>query len=350
MKAAVWHGRRDIRVEEVEPTPPGPGQVTVEVAYCGICGSDLHEYVGGPIAIPTTRPHPLTGRMAPVTLGHEFAGTVSALGEGVSDLRVGERVTADACWYCGECFWCRRGEYNLCRLGGGTGLSADGGFARYVTVPAYSLYRLPDSVPLTVGALCEPISVGIHAVQRGRLEPGETAVILGAGPIGLTTLQAVKAAGAGAVYCIEPAAARQAQARALGATEVFSPDDGLVRALRRQTDGLGADVVFECVGRAETANQAIELARRGGRVVVAGVFEGTAPVDFNRIVWFEREVIGTLGYAGDFRDTIAMLADGRIKGEPLISKQIPLAEIVQGGFEELLAHRDQHIKILVQPQ
>ena len=351
MKAAAWHGRRDLRVEEVpEPGSPPPGQVKVKVSWCGICGSDLHEYVAGPVMI-STRPHSLTGRMAPITMGHELSGTVVEVGEGVENLAVGDRVAADAAWRCGACYWCQRGEYNLCRRGAGLGIHSDGGFARYVNVPAYMLHVLPPQISDEVGALIEPLAVGVHAIRRSGLQLGDTVAILGAGPVGQAVLQAARVAGAGQIYVVEPTAARQELARQMGATEVLDPtqvDAG--REIVKRTGRIGVDLAIECIGHPQTAAAALGMARRGGKVVIAGVFEEPAELDLNRLVVYERTLIGTLGYAGEFPTVIALLADGRLRGEPLISHRIGLDAIVTDGFEAILADRSDKLKVLVSPE
>ena len=350
MKAAVWHGRRDIRVEDVaEPGAPDPGMVKIRVAWCGICGSDLHEYLDGPIFIPT-RPHRLTGRLPPITLGHEFSGVVVEVGEGVAGIGPGDRVTADACWYCGTCYWCRRNQYNLCKSLGSTGLCADGAFAEYVVVPSYAVFKLPAGLSEEVAALSEPTAVAIHAVNRGGVRPGDTVCVFGAGAIGLLTLQAARAAGASKVYVVELAEARKELALSLGAELVLDPRDGEVpKRLFALTNGIGVDVSIECIGGAETAPQAIEAARRGGRVAVAGIFREKSSVQFNRIVMYEKEVVGSIGYAGEFRAALPMLADGRIRAEPLITAKIPLSDFVEGGLRALIDQEDKQVKILVRP-
>ncbi|MDD5127573.1 MAG: 2,3-butanediol dehydrogenase [Dehalococcoidales bacterium] len=348
MKAAVWHGQKDVRVEDVaNPPVPGKGEVTIKVKRCGICGSDLHEYEIGPVGIPIKEPHPMTGRMAPLIMGHEFSGDIFKLGEGVSNLKVGERVVASPLWYCGKCYWCRRGNYNLCRTAAVLGAGADGACAEYINVPAYTVFKLPPQISYDVGALVEPLSIGIRTVKQGRVSPGDTVAIWGAGPIGLFALQAARVAGATRVYVIEKALRRKECAAELGATAVLDPKDGSpVREIYRMTDGIGVDVALECVGEKETGEQTMRLSRRGGRVVYVGVFHEPAQVDFNRIGVFEREISGVFVNNGEFEPAIAYLADGRVKAEPLISQKITIDEINR-GLEELSNHKEKNIKILV---
>ena len=186
MKAAVWHGRRDVRVEDVpEPPSPPPAQVKVEVAWCGICGTDLHEYVSGPIKIPADAPHPMTGVQAPVIMGHELAGTVIEVGSDVDRVRVGDRVTMATLIGCLECHYCRSGLMGLCPNLAFLGKSwHSGGFARFVNVYDYMCYELPPEVPDEIGAMVEPFAAAVRALSRANIQSGETVAIIGAGPIG----------------------------------------------------------------------------------------------------------------------------------------------------------------------
>src|SRR5436190_19607553 len=183
MQALRWHGNRDVRLDEVDLSLPlGPGMVEVEVAFCGVCGSDVAECAHGPFAI-RRRPHPLSGQAPPLTLGHEFSGRVVGVGEGVEAIRIGDRVAADACWRCGECRACRTGRYNLCAESGSIGLCSDGAFAPRVRFPAYCAVPLPDNVSNRAGALLEPLAVALHALDRVDARAGEICVVLGFGAI-----------------------------------------------------------------------------------------------------------------------------------------------------------------------
>jgi len=352
MKAAVWYDRKDVRVEDVpEPAAPGPGQVKVKVHWCGICGSDLHEYDAGPIFIPATAPHPLTGVQAPLILGHEFSGEVVEVGAEVKNAKVGDRITADACQYCGECYMCKINRYSICSSLAFTGLMTDGAFAEYVNVPAYTIYQLPPDMPYHVGALVEPLAVGVHAIRRAPVIQGDSVAVVGAGTIGLVTLQSAKAAGASKVFVLEMAKARKEYAKKLGATAVIDPSEtDPVEEIRRLTDGLGVDVAIECVGGDKTGALAVDLTRVGGKTVLVGIFEKPSEIHFNNLVFFEKEIVGSLAYYGEFKTAIALLSDGRITAEPLITAKIKLDDIVEKGFEELLVNREQHIKILVSPR
>jgi len=350
MKAAVWYGKKDIRVMDVpEPSAPGAGQAKVKVHWCGICGSDLHEYLAGPIFI-SVEPHPLTGHKAPVILGHEFAGEIVAVGPGVANFKVGDRVTGDACQRCGECYYCKRNMYNLCQKVAFTGLMAPGAFAEYVNVPANTLFNI-GNLSYEAGALVEPLSVGLHAVRQAPLMAGDSVVIQGAGTIGLCTLQAAKAAGASKIFVIEVARARKEYAMKLGATAVFDPTEvNVVEKVREATGGLGADVSFECIGHEKTAPLAVELARPAGKVVLVGIFERESSINFFNVVATEKKIIGTLCYNGEFAPVIDFLGDGRLKAEPMITGKIKIDDIVEKGFEELINRKAENIKIIVSPR
>ncbi|SDE87938.1 2,3-butanediol dehydrogenase [Sporomusa acidovorans] len=350
MKAAVWYGKKDVRVMDV-PEPPSPpkGWVKVKVQWCGICGSDLHEYIAGPIFIPVDKPHPLTGNTAPLILGHEFSGDVVEIGPDVTNVKVGDRVAPDACQVCWECARCRENRYSLCDKLAFTGLMTDGAFAEYVNVPAYTMYKIPDKMSYEVGAVIEPLAVAMHAIRRAPLVQGDTVVVMGAGTIGLSALMCAKAAGASKIYTIEVAKARKEYALQAGATAVLDPTEtDVVKAVKDLTNG-GADVVFECIGSDKTAPIAIELARSAGRVVIVGIFEKASTLNFNALSFTEKEVTGSLGYYGEFAPAIQLVSDGRIDVEPLITGKIHLDDIVGKGFEELINRKEENIKILVKP-
>ena len=180
MKAAVYYGPNKLDVTDVPEPQPTPGTVKVKVGYNGICGTDLHEYYAGPIFVPT-EPHPLTGQQLPLTMGHEFAGTITAIGAGVTGYAEGDRVAVEPIYRCGHCEPCRIGNYNICAQIGFHGLMSDGGMAEYTVVPTNMLHRLPDNVSLELGALVEPMSVAYHAATLGEPRPGRTAMVFGAG-------------------------------------------------------------------------------------------------------------------------------------------------------------------------
>jgi len=353
MKAVVWHGRKDVRVEEVpEPPPPPPGQVQVEVAWCGICGTDLHEYLGGPLYIPADAPHPLTGAQAPVILGHELSGRVIAVGDGVEGFEIGDRIAACPIIGCGECRWCKSGFMGQCENVAFLGISwHGGGFAEKMNLYAYQAYHLPDTVSDEVGALLEPFAATVRMVAQGEVGPDDNVAIVGAGPIGLMALMAARIAGAKRVVSLEIADRRIELAKQCGATAVINPsaEDPFQRA-EELTAGEGFDVVLECVGQPDTGLLAGRLTRTRGRLMVMGVFEEPAPLDFTDLVYGEKTVMGSMGGYGLFDEAIAMMADERFRGDLLITGRIKLDDILEKGFRPLIEEKAKHVKILVSPR
>ena len=349
MRALRWHGPRDLRLEEVpEPEPPGPGEALVEVAYCGVCGTDVHEYTAGPHMI-RPGPHPLTGHRPPLALGHEISGTVRALGGPVPGIEVGDRVAVDPCWRCGTCRWCVRGDYHICPKGGSVGLASPGGLAELVTVPAAGLVRLPDGVPDEPAALAEPLAVGLHAVRRGGVTPGDNVLVLGAGPIGFAAVLAARAAGAAGVYVSEPSARRRELVAGL-ATEVYDPAaSDPRREVYLRTGRVGPDVVVEATGVPELAAAAVSSARRGGRIVLAGIGDRPASLDLTALTFYERTLVGSLGYTFDVARVVGLLDGGGLDPAGMITGRFPL-EAGPELFADLAAGRGGHLKVLLTPK
>ena len=345
MRALRWHGAGDVRVDEVpEPEGPAPGMAIVEVASCGICGSDLAEFRAGPKMIRPT-PHPLTGRQPPLTLGHEFSGRVVAADD-ADAWPSGTRVTADACWRCGHCEACASGDYHMCRYGGSIGLHSDGAFAPFVVVPEYTLVRVPDGVSDQAAAMTEPLAVGLHALDRGHLRAADGVVVLGFGPIGAAAALLARAMGA-TPFVIELDDARRRRAEALGLATLDVGDD-LPRRVRRAVGGGGAPVVIESTGVPAVLPQAIECARRGGRIVAVGLTGEPSAIDSSRLTFFERSLIGSLGYRHDLPRVVRMVADGLVDPEDLISETVPLAD-APATFASLASAPGGRVKVMVDP-
>lgn len=349
MKAAVWHNKNDVRVEEVPVDPPKADQVQIEVAYCGICGSDLHEFIAGPILIPVDAPHPLTGHLGPLTLGHEFSGTVVAVGENVTTVKIGDKVAPTGVWFCGECVTCREGTPNVCESLAFTGLHVNGAFAKYVNMPAENCFGMPEGLSMELGAMIEPIATGFRAVRRAGAILGKTAVVLGAGTIGLGTLLSAKAAGAGKVIICEMSAARKKLAKKCGADVVLDPTEcDVIAEIKKMTGGSGADVSFECVGNVKTGPLAVDVIRNSGCAIIVGIFEEPSEFNFLNLSVTEKTVKGSLCYTlDDFAGCGTLLASGAIDATPMITGIIGLDDIVEKGFEELVHNKDTNIKILV---
>lgn len=352
MLAAVWHGKKDIRLENMPvPKDPKPGWVQIAVEWCGICGSDLHEYLAGPIFIPVAAPHPLTGNQGSLILGHEFTGKIVKVGEGVHNVKVGQLVAPDACIHCHECQPCREGHYNVCEKLAFTGLMTDGAFARLVNVPAELCFPLPEGVDAQSGAVIEPLATGFKAVRMAGSLLGRNVVVLGAGTIGLGTIQAVRAAGAGKIMVMEMSKARIAKAKECGADFIINPKEcDPVTRVKELCGGSGADVSFECIGNKYTGPLAIDVLRNTGHAYIVGIFEEPSSFNFFKLSGTDITVHGSLAYTiDDFKGVAALMAKGLIKATPLITGRIELKDILAKGFEELVNNKDQNIKILVRP-
>jgi (R,R)-butanediol dehydrogenase/meso-butanediol dehydrogenase/diacetyl reductase len=347
-KAAVWYAARDVRVVEVELRTPDTGEAAIAVAYCGICGSDLHEYVDGPHAIPVDEPHPESGATAPIVLGHEFCGTVVDVGPGVSGFAPGDRVAVEPHYRCGACPRCRNGEYNVCRHFGFAGLMGDGGMAEQAVVPAYMLHRLPDTVSLEQAAVFEPAAVALHAWRRASVRPGETIAVVGLGPIGLLIVMMAVRHGAGRVIAADLSPARLEAARRLGATNLVAAGNRAAVAdlIRRAAGGEGADVAFEVVGSEETLRTCLQATRSGGRVTLVGL-AGTVSIDAFAMVNKEQSIITSVGYRDVYPELIRLVEQG-MDLAAIVTATIALADVVPDGFDALLRGDDQ-IKILVRP-
>ena len=353
MKAAVWHARNDIRIEDVpDPQPPGRGELLLKVLACGICSTDLEEYRAGPIFIPVAKPHPLTNRVAPIILGHEFVGEIIAVGEGISDFSIGQRVIPDVVLYCGKCYWCNRHEYMLCEKQAALGLSGDGGLAQFCKVPAAMCIILPDKIPDDYGVLAEPLSVAVRAIRKAHIRIGDNVAIFGAGVQGLLSLQVAQNAGAHAVYVIEPLKGRRDIALNMGATEVINPTEVNVSDALKDLTKIGPDVVIEVSGAVSAAPAAIESVRKGGRVVLVGIPVASAKFNFFNIVAGEKEVVGALGhvYDEDFLAAVNMIGANKIsKLGQLLSTKISLSELITTGFRRMEQEPSDTLKILIDP-
>lgn len=335
MRAAVFRGLGDIEVADVPTPDPGPGEALVQVHYCGICGSDLEAYE--------------TGMYQPgLIIGHEFAGEIVALGESVRDWAAGDRVTADNVLPCGQCWFCQRGRASLCQEMLSPGITLDGGMAEYVRLPVQLLHRLPQGVTTRQGALVEPLSIAVHGVRSSALRLGDRALVLGAGPIGLLTMQCALWAGARQVTVVELNPARRALASELGAAVVLNPQtDNLAVEVGVHTEGLGADVVFVCTAAAAAYQDALTLVRRGGQVFVLGLCVEPVPTDFMSLVLGELDIRGGYLGHGAFPAALDLIAQGRVKVEPLITHEIGLHQLLERGFRELLTQHTEAIKVLV---
>lgn len=344
MKAAVWHGRLDIRLEDInEPPEPRGEDVVVEVCCTGICGTDLHEYLAGPIFIP-----PALDR---VVLGHEFSARVTAVGDQVTKVKKGDRVVVVPHRVCRSCHFCRRGMFQHCRNLELVGITRHGAFARYTVARQDQLIRLPDNISDEIGALVEPLAVTLRAMQLPGVRVGDDIAIIGAGPIGLCAVATARATGIKNIFVVEKLPGRAARALKLGATAIVDPQvQDPVKTIQDLTAGHGVDIAFECVGILPTMNLAIDLARPGGLAVILGVAEKGGELNLHKAVAQEKEVRGCIGYFdGEWEAVIDLISTGRLDPTPLVTHRIAIDEIVEGGFGALVHNKDSCIKVLVHP-
>jgi L-iditol 2-dehydrogenase len=343
MKALVLDDYKKLNLRDVTQPVPTPGEVLVRVAACGICGSDVHGYDGS------------SGRrVPPIVMGHEAAGEVAALGDGVTGFAPGDRVTFDSTIFCGECPFCARGAINLCDRRTVLGVSCgeyrrSGAFAEFVTVPARILHHLPPSLSFAEAAMLEPAAVALHAVRVSEMNAGKTALVLGAGMIGLLTMQAARARGAARVLIADIDATRLEIARSLGADEILHlSGEDLAREVTARTGG-GADIAFEAVGRQETIDAAIASVRKGGTVTLIGNIAPRVTIPLQVVVSRQLRLQGTAASAGEYPQAIAMIAGGEIQVKPLITAIAPLEDGPR-WFERLYAHEPNLMKIVLAPR
>lgn len=350
MKALLWYGKKDVRVEEVPEPVVEAGTVKIKVHWCGICGTDLHEYLGGPILIPESVSHPLTGAKAPVILGHEFSGEIVEVGDGVASYDVGDRVVVEPIYACGECEACKHGHYNICEKLAFHGLAANGGgFSEYTVVKESMLHKIPDEMSYEQGALVEPTAVAVHAVRRSKVKAGDTVAVFGCGPIGLLAIQAAKAAGASKIIAVELSKERQEFAKQVGADYIIDPKAvDTVSEIKKITNG-GVDVSFEVTGVGIVLKQAVQSTSLEGQIVIMSLWEKDASLSPNELVLKEREMIGILAYRDIFPAVINLISSGQIKADNLITKTIKIDDIINDGFEALVTDKKQ-VKILVSPR
>lgn len=345
MKVAVLTGKQSLTIEERPDPVAGPGEVIVQVASCGICGSDVQAYKTGRGIRPGT------------VMGHECVGTVVRTGSEIQTFKVGDRVAVKPMVACGICHYCRRGQFSICpqALKNGVGLSpkTDGAYANQVKIlrPEKMLFPLPDSISFDDAVLVEPLATSLHAVRLSRLQIGDDAVILGAGTIGLGVLQFLRMGGAGKIIVVEPSPVKRELALQLKADTVIDPDpekDKLRSRILEMTDGLGAEIVFECAGVPQAIQASYRLVKRGGQVLLVGVNHADVNVQSFVLTIKEIELKGVFGYGDEFSTVIDFMRQERIDTAPMLSDTIPLERLEGDGFQRIMSEKDL-IKVVVKP-
>lgn len=343
MKAMLLSRYRQLEITDL-PTPiPGPGELLIRVAACGICGSDVHGYDGS------------SGRrIPPIVMGHEAAGRVAAIGAQVTGWREGDRVTFDSTISCGSCPYCARGEINLCDRRQVLGVSCgdyrcDGAFAEYVIVPQRIAYKLPDALSFSEAAMLEAVAVAVHAVSLSPIISGTQALVLGAGMIGLLCLQALRAAGCSTVFIADVDPSRLTLAKQVGATETLhATGDELVAEIFKRTGGAGVSLAVEAVGIDPTVRAAVNSVRKGGAVTLVGNITPEVTLPLQKVVTRQIRIQGSCASAGEYPQAIQLLTSGAINVKPLISAVAPL-EAGPQWFERLYAREPNLIKVVLTP-
>lgn len=334
MRAAIFYeANAPLRVQEWPDPVPNRDEILVRVAACGLCHTDLH-YIDHGVA---TAKHP------PLILGHEATGIVAQVGDGVTNVKTGDRVLLPAVLPCGSCFACRNGRENICLHMQMFGNDVDGAYAEYVTAPAKDVFLLPDELPLVEGCIiADAVTTPYHAVKnRAEVRPGDTVVVYGCGGVGLNVVQFANLAG-GIVIAVDIADEKLEHARRLGATATLNArqaSEGIARAVRKLTAGAGVDIAIEAIGNPATMKEAFSTLRPGGRLVVIGYSDHEVALNAGRVMYREMEIRGSLGCRPvDYPRVIELARTGRIEVASLVTARFPLAEI-NAGLDTLRAGR-----------
>jgi len=347
MQALQLTEYRKLQLVDLPVPSPAADEVLIQVAACGICGSDVHGFDGS------------TGRrIPPLVMGHEAAGVIVAVGTAVHTYAIGERVTFDSTISCGSCRFCKEGAVNLCDRREVLGVSCgdyrrNGAFAEYVAVPARIVYRLPDSLSFADAAMIEAVSVALHAVGLTAPEKDSSALVVGAGMIGLLILQSLRVAGCGDIFVTDIDVGRLQLAKKLGATETViagaaSTSDEIAAKVRERTGGHGVDVVLEAVGTAATVRTAIASARKNATVTLVGNLAPEVPLPLQIVVTRQLRLQGSCASAGEYPQAIELMANKKIDVAPMLSAIAPLAE-GPSWFERLYAHEANLMKVVLTP-
>ncbi len=343
MRAMLLSEYKKLELVEIAPPKIGDNEILIAVRACGICGSDVHGYDGS------------SGRrIPPLVMGHEAAGIVTETGPKVTRFSVGDRVTFDSMISCGDCDSCQKGKNNLCQSRRVLGVSCEtyrqpGCFAEFINIPEHIVYAIPHELPFEHAALVEPVSVAVHAVGLMDIEPGSTGVVIGTGMIGLLVVQALKVAGCTSVIAVDVDDFKLALAEKLGATATLNAKTvDVVARILEMTDGVGADLSVEVVGKTEPLQTAVECVRLGGQVGLVGNLQPIVDLPLQKVVTRELKLIGSCGSSGEYPRCIELMASGEIQVAPLIS-EITSLENGPEFFKRLYGHEPQLMKVVLQP-
>ncbi|GAB2546298.1 NAD(P)-dependent alcohol dehydrogenase [Gracilibacillus alcaliphilus] len=343
MKAAILNKPLDIEVKEIAVPKPKEDEVLIKVHCIGVCGSDVHYYEHGKI-----------GRYVvekPIILGHELAGDIVEVGSKVKNLEAGDRVAVEPGVTCGTCEYCKTGRYNLCpEVQFMATPPVDGAWAEYVTIRSDFAFKIPDQMSYEEGALIEPLSVGIHGMQRGKVHPNDKMLITGLGPIGLLAIKAAKIFGVTEIYCSDVVPFRRELAMKLGATKVFDPtQDNIREEVDQLTTGSGIDIAVETSGNGRAVQDVLTITKRGGRIVLVGLpAVSEVPIDITHIVDSEYDIYGMFRYANSYPTAIQAIGNNDLQLEDVITHKYSLNDIKE-AVEMARTQKDTSIKIMIYP-
>lgn len=352
MKAARFYDKGDIRIEDIPEPEVTAGTVGIQVAWCGICGTDLHEFMDGPIFIPPCgHPHPISGESAPITMGHEFSGVVYAVGDGVDDIQVGQHVVVEPYIVADDVLTGPGENYHLSKNMNFIGLGGrGGGLSEKIAVKRRWVHPISNAIPLDQAALIEPLSVGHHAFVRSGAKAGDVALVGGAGPIGLLLSAILKAKGL-TVIVTELSTKRKEKARESGvADHVLDPFEvDVVTEVMKITHGRGVDVAFECSSVNQVLDTLVAAMKATGVLVIVSIWSHPATVNVHSVVMKELDIRGTIAYVNDHQETIKLVEAGEINLAPFINQRIALDDLISKGFETLIHNNESAVKIIVHP-
>ncbi len=336
MKGVFFKSKENLVVkEDLEKPSIAPTEVLIKVKYCGICGSDIESFKTGMLEKPG------------IVIGHEFSGEIVETGDNVKGWKIGDRVSANPTLPCGNCYWCKHSQENLCKWSSALGTTFNGAMAEYINVNAERLIKLPDIVSFEEGALLEPLAVALYAVEGSNFSVGENAVVIGAGSIGLSTIQILNAAGATDIFVLEPVESKQEISLDLGAAEVFHPRKW--GKINRRTDRIGPQHIFDCVGIPESIETSLQLIKRGGMITVIGLHVDPFEIKgFISLMLKNITMRGVYGYVQDtFTTAMKLIKNHQIDVKPIISRKVGIAS-VPDIFKDLAERKHEDIKVLVE--
>ena len=350
MRRAVFYGEEVIKLEESPEPSVRPGWAKMKVAYCAVCGSEVNLF--SKPRFTQALPHPVFGQMGPFALGHECAGVITEVGEGVTWVKAGDRVAVQPIVGCGECFYCKKGLSNLCEKGYALmGSAFDGGMADYICMPAENYYIIPDDMTLEAASLVQCGAVSFGSVINSGLTMGSTALVIGVGTIGLMTVQACQAAGASLIIACDLEPHKLAYAKELGATHIVNGKEEDLRAVvKKLTDGLGVDFVYECAGAPSTVADAVACVRKEGTIMMESVFYDKVPLPGIAFLQSEARIMTAVSpFTHNYAFMVDLAYRGKMTSDKLITQRCQLEDVAQAIRNLKLLPEQMKIMIEVDP-